>query len=483
MLQTHYDTLGVSSTASQKDIQQAYAKLRKELDAAGDKAGVQRLGPAYTILRDRRQRANYDAQIGITETEEKRRQEEERERQERERRERQEREERERQEREERERQEREERERQEREERERQEREERERQEREEPERQEREEPESQRPRSRRRWLIPVCVVGSVIVILVAALAGWQGFGDWISIAAPAPIPTRSPTVALIPAGTSVPTDMAAAIPTVTPMPTDTLPPPAPTPTRPVPPAQPARLTVVAISHDSVALSWDNPRDPSIIGYQILRRNQDIDAPGVFVVIREDTGIAATTYEDNTAQPETRYVYRIKARNGAGLSKQSSYVNVNTPAAPTPTPTVIPTPAPTPTPTVIPTPTVSLVGWTTLATLSETNYQSRQIETRLAACVAGNFKQHQRGQHVPFSNDGSYGRNVPMVVVNVVVAGVVEPQHCYTMRLQYIIDDVYEFCDDDPYGACDPNGGAYWERRLPLFRLITISNKWELPP
>ena len=402
-------------------------------------------------------------------------------------------EERERQEREERERQEREERERQEREERERQEREERERQEREERERQEREEPESQRPRSRRRWLIPVCVVGSVIVILVAALAGWQGFGDWISIAAPAPIPTRSPTVALIPAGTSVPTDMAAAIPTVTPMPTDTLPPPAPT--RPVPPAQPARLMGAAISHDSVALAWVDPQDPSIIGYQILRRNQDTDAPGVFVVIREDTGIAATTYEDNTAQPETRYVYRIKARNGAGLSKQSSYVNVNTPAAPTPTPTVIPTPAPTPTPTVIPTPaptptptviptpTVSLVGWTTLATLSETNYQSRQIETRLAACVAGNFEKHQRGQHVPFSNDGSYGRNVPMVVVNVVVAGVVEPQHCYTMRLQYIIDDVFRFCDDDPYGACSPNDGAYWERSLPLFRLIAISNKWELPP
>ena len=41
----------------------------------------------------------------------------------------------------------------------------------------------------------------------------------------------------------------------------------------------------------------------------------------------------------DRDVEPDTRYVYRIKARNAAGLSVQSSYFNANTPAAPaTPT-------------------------------------------------------------------------------------------------------------------------------------------------
>ena len=99
-------------------------------------------------------------------------------------------------------------------------------------------------------------------------------------------------------------------------------------------PPGQPQGLQVV-VSHDLVRLSWDDPGDATISGYQILRRLRDHSPVGVFEVLIEDTGSAATSYVDRQVQPETRYNYRIKARNAAGLSQRSNFVRADTAAEP----------------------------------------------------------------------------------------------------------------------------------------------------
>ena len=91
-------------------------------------------------------------------------------------------------------------------------------------------------------------------------------------------------------------------------------------------------------ISRDRVVLVWDDPGDSSITGYQVLRRFIDGDEYGdrkgsrEFVPVAEDTGTPTTTYTDTSVAAATRYVYRVKARNEAGLSRQSGYENVWTP-------------------------------------------------------------------------------------------------------------------------------------------------------
>ena len=105
-------------------------------------------------------------------------------------------------------------------------------------------------------------------------------------------------------------------------------------------PPARPQSLTG-DVTHDMVTLSWDDPGDDTVTSYQVLRRSRDADTYGddlgaaEFAVVADDTGSADNSYVDSDVEPETRYVYRIKARNAAGLSDQSSYFNANTPAAP----------------------------------------------------------------------------------------------------------------------------------------------------
>ena len=100
-------------------------------------------------------------------------------------------------------------------------------------------------------------------------------------------------------------------------------------------PPQQPARPEVTAVTHDSVTISWADPGDASITGYQILRRNRATDAPGVFTIIEDDTGSADTTYTDTTVVASTSYVYRVKARNAHGLSPRSRYRRAGTPDEP----------------------------------------------------------------------------------------------------------------------------------------------------
>ena len=103
-----------------------------------------------------------------------------------------------------------------------------------------------------------------------------------------------------------------------------------------PEPPAKPQGLTIGSVTHESVSLSWDDPGDDSITGYQILRR---VRGPGPgFEAIADDTGSAAATYVDTSVvAAEERYTYRVKAINPGGLSPQSSYANVDVPAVPVP--------------------------------------------------------------------------------------------------------------------------------------------------
>ena len=107
--------------------------------------------------------------------------------------------------------------------------------------------------------------------------------------------------------------------------------------------PAAPTGLAAPTVAHDSVTLSWDDPGDGSITGYQVLRRSRDGDEYGDgegatgFVVIVDDTGSQATIYTDTSVTARTRYVYRLKAINSVGLSPRSSYLNVETSAAPPP--------------------------------------------------------------------------------------------------------------------------------------------------
>ena len=106
--------------------------------------------------------------------------------------------------------------------------------------------------------------------------------------------------------------------------------------------PEAPTGLSAPSATHESVTLTWEDPGDSSITGHQVLRRFRDGDEYGdgegaaEFAVIEENTGSAATTYTDTSVTARTRYVYGVKATNPAGTSGQSSYLNVETSAAPT---------------------------------------------------------------------------------------------------------------------------------------------------
>ena len=85
--------------------------------------------------------------------------------------------------------------------------------------------------------------------------------------------------------------------------------------------------------SHDSVLLSWTDPNDNSITGYQVLRGP---DAANL-TVLNNDTGSGTASYTDNTVDAETTYAYAIRAKNAQGLGPQSDAVPAVTTAAPAP--------------------------------------------------------------------------------------------------------------------------------------------------
>ena len=101
--------------------------------------------------------------------------------------------------------------------------------------------------------------------------------------------------------------------------------------------PARPQGLSLVSVTHEAVELSWNDPGDATVTGYQILRRLRDKYEVGRFDIIVADTGSASTSYTDDDGSASTRYVYRVKAINAVGLSQQSTYLRANTPATPAP--------------------------------------------------------------------------------------------------------------------------------------------------
>ncbi len=92
-------------------------------------------------------------------------------------------------------------------------------------------------------------------------------------------------------------------------------------------------------VSWDRAELSWDDPGDPAVIGYQVLRRDRAVQGIGEFSVLVDHTGDAVTAFTDDSVEPERRYVYRVKARSATGLSNWGRWFNADTPAAPGPAP------------------------------------------------------------------------------------------------------------------------------------------------
>ena len=102
-----------------------------------------------------------------------------------------------------------------------------------------------------------------------------------------------------------------------------------------PQPPARPTGLVIDSLTDSAVTISWDDPADPSITGYEILRRHFGVDDYGVFHSIQDDTGTNAVSYTDTTVEAGESYVYRVKAINAAGRSQRSSYARADLPEAP----------------------------------------------------------------------------------------------------------------------------------------------------
>ena len=97
-----------------------------------------------------------------------------------------------------------------------------------------------------------------------------------------------------------------------------------------PLVPEAPQGLTATAFEDGTISLDWDDPGDQTITGYQILRRDPAIDSQGGFPILVDDTGSAATSFEDTSTTSGIAHIYRIKARNADGLSKMSNSVRVD---------------------------------------------------------------------------------------------------------------------------------------------------------
>ena len=92
--------------------------------------------------------------------------------------------------------------------------------------------------------------------------------------------------------------------------------------------PSNPTGLRAT-VSGEDVSLTWNNPNDPSITGYQILRKTRGV---GGFAIIVQNTGSVNQSYTDDTVGEATSYTYRVKAISTAGISGQSRFANVTTP-------------------------------------------------------------------------------------------------------------------------------------------------------
>ena len=94
-------------------------------------------------------------------------------------------------------------------------------------------------------------------------------------------------------------------------------------------PPAAPTNLTATLNSDGTITLTWTAPDDESVSGYQILRRRPQ-EGETSLTIYAGDTGSTATQYTDTDTALDTRYVYRVKARNPAGVSPRSNFARID---------------------------------------------------------------------------------------------------------------------------------------------------------
>lgn len=114
--------------------------------------------------------------------------------------------------------------------------------------------------------------------------------------------------------------------------------------------------------SHNSVTLNWSAPESNGrVSGYQILRRDREVDSDGRFRVLEENTGSSATSYVDTTVLPDRRYTYRVSALSDNVLGSEYADVEASTQRATTAS-SLEPTPRPSPAaaPTASPAPTAA---------------------------------------------------------------------------------------------------------------------------
>ena len=95
-------------------------------------------------------------------------------------------------------------------------------------------------------------------------------------------------------------------------------------------PPAAPTGLTASPVEHNSLTLTWNNPQDSTITGYQILRGTE----ANSLLTIEDDTGSPSTSYTDSTVEPETTYHYAVQALSQDGNGARA-VTSGTTPAEP----------------------------------------------------------------------------------------------------------------------------------------------------
>ena len=95
--------------------------------------------------------------------------------------------------------------------------------------------------------------------------------------------------------------------------------------------PSRPTGLTATA-SQGDVQLSWNDPQDSTITHYKVFRRNVSPGVQDTMQRITGNTGSNAATHTDSTAEPATRYKYKVTAVNAEGQSRRSRPTTITTP-------------------------------------------------------------------------------------------------------------------------------------------------------
>ena len=102
---------------------------------------------------------------------------------------------------------------------------------------------------------------------------------------------------------------------------------------TEPPPPAttpgKPTGLTATLNTDGSITLNWTAPSEGSVTEYVVLRRRPRQGESSLSIHV-SGTGSTATTYTDTNTDLDTRYVYRVKARNPHGIGPWSNFARID---------------------------------------------------------------------------------------------------------------------------------------------------------